>query len=160
MDTGEMPRPTQTADIRRRSVSKQAQQSLPGFRMIPRGVRLSAGKSWASFRASNTEEKNGKLVSTKSAQIGCFPARSVEVSAAGDTMADTNNPNANKPSGAHDRFRREGKHSIPWEFIDRTAPVFVHAPSGAGEQLATNGQSTAMFDLTGTLRNRFIRVGV
>src|SRR2546426_697838 len=158
MDTGEMPRPTQTAAIRRRSVSKQAQQSLPGFRMIPRGVRLSAGESWASFRASNTEEKNGKLVSTKSAQIGCFPARSVDVSAAGDTVAETNKPRANKPSGAHDRFRREGRHSIPWEFIDRTTPVFVHAPSGDGEQ--TCQASTATFNHTGTLRNRFIRVGL
>src|SRR2546422_1839522 len=113
MDTGEMPRPTQTADIRRRSVSKQAQQSLPGFRMIPRGVRLSAGESWASFRASNTEEKNGKLVSTKSAQIGCFPARSVEGSAAGDTVVDTNKPTANKHIRVRDRFRQDMKHSIP-----------------------------------------------
>src|SRR6058998_2589961 len=94
-----MPWPTQTADIRRRSVSKQAQQSSPRFRMIPRGVRLSAVNSWPSFRASNTEEKNGKLVSTNSAQA----ARSggfADGSAAGDIMADTNNPMAKKHTAA------------------------------------------------------------
>src|SRR5437870_8497116 len=94
-----MPRPTQTADMRRRSVSKQAQQSSPKFRMIPRGVRLSAGNSWPSFRASNTEEKNGKLVSTKSAQAACSGGFA-DGSAAGDIMADTNNPMAKKHTGA------------------------------------------------------------
>src|SRR5947207_11343615 len=85
-----MPWPTQTADMRRRSVSKQAQQSLPRFSMIPRGVRLSPGNSGPSFRASNTEEKNGKLVSTKSAQTACSTGFAVGP-AAEDTVADMNN---------------------------------------------------------------------
>src|SRR6266516_4717986 len=112
MDTGETPWPTQTADMRRRSVSKQAQQSLPRFRMIPRGVRLSAGNSWPSFRASNTEEKNGKLVSTKSAQGACGGG----FAAAGDLMADTNNPTAKKHTRAGDRFRHNGRGEAPFVF--------------------------------------------
>ena len=84
--------------MRRSSVSKQAQQSVPGFRMIPRGVRLSEGNSRPSFRASNTEEKNGKLVSTKSAQAACSGGFTVG-SAAGDVMTDTNNPPAKKHTG-------------------------------------------------------------
>src|SRR5881396_1880832 len=93
-----MPWPTQRADMRRRSVSKQAQQSFPKFRMIPRGVRLSAGNSWPGFRASSTEEKNGKLVSTKSAQVACSRGFA-DGSAAGDIMADTYNPMAKKHTG-------------------------------------------------------------
>src|SRR5947207_193581 len=94
-----MPSPTQTADMRRRSVSKQAQQPIPRFRIIPRGVRLSAGNPWPSFRASNTEEKNGKLVSTKSAQLDCS-GRSTDIPAAGDRRAETNNPLAVTHTGA------------------------------------------------------------
>src|SRR6266487_1603757 len=116
MDTGETPWPTQTADRRRRSVSKQAQQSFPRFRMIPRGVRLSAGNSWPSFRASNTEEKNGKLVSTKSAQLACSEGRA-DRSAAGDLMADTNNSIAKKHTGAR-------HHASPLQNRFSMAPVW------------------------------------
>src|SRR6266516_6427004 len=115
MDTGETPWPTQTADMRRRSVSKQAQQSLPRFRIIPRGVRLSAGNSWPSFRASNTEEKNGKLVSTKSAQVDCSGG-SADGSAAGDRVAETNNPTAKKLTRARDGFRHNGRGEAPFAF--------------------------------------------
>src|ERR1043166_335749 len=94
-----MPRPTQMADIRKRSVSKQAQQSLPRFNMIPRGVRLSAAQSPPGFRVSRAEEKKGKFVSTKSAQIGCVGAGSVEGAAAKDTMADASQPTAKIQNG-------------------------------------------------------------
>src|SRR5687767_4890026 len=55
--------------MRRRSVSKQAQRLLPRFRMRPRGVRLSLGKSLPTSRASSTEEKKGKFGSTHSAHL-------------------------------------------------------------------------------------------
>src|SRR5437867_13436266 len=103
-----MPWPTQTADMRRRSVSKQAQQSLPRFRMIPRGVRLSAGNSWPSFRASNTEEKNGKLVSTKSAKVTCGEG-SPEGRAAEANRRATNNPRAMKHTVARGGLRQDGR---------------------------------------------------
>src|SRR4051812_25929056 len=54
------------AETRSKSGSKQAQHSFPRFRTIPRGVRLSAGNPFPSFRPSRTDEKNGKFVSTKS----------------------------------------------------------------------------------------------
>src|SRR6266540_478072 len=116
-----MPGPTQTADMRRRSVSKQAQQSLPRFRMIPRGVRLSGGNSWPSFRASNTEEKNGKLVSTKSAQVACGGGFADD-SAAGDMKADTDNPTAKKHTRARDRFRPDGRGEPPFVFPHALGP--------------------------------------
>src|SRR3954463_8761293 len=65
METGETPLPTQSADIRNRSVSKQAQQSFPRLRMMPRGVRLLDANASPFCRASSTEEKNGKSGSTK-----------------------------------------------------------------------------------------------
>src|SRR5947208_7861092 len=132
MDTGEMPWPTQTADIRSRSMSKQAQHSLPRFRMFPRGVRLSAGKSRPNLRPYNTEEKNGKLVSTKSAQIGWFPTGFVEGSAARDAIVDTNKPMAKKHTGTWDRFRVERKQSIPSArslvFLEERQPMRLAVP--------------------------------
>src|SRR6185503_5447355 len=68
MPAGVTPLPSHTSDIRSNSVSKQAQQSLPRFRMRPLGVRLFAGQSFPSSRASRTDEKKGKPGSTKSAQ--------------------------------------------------------------------------------------------
>src|SRR6266566_3510644 len=70
MDTGVTPLPVHIADIRSRSVSKHAQHSWPKFRIMPRGVRLSAGSPRPVVRASSTEEKNGKSASTNSAQVG------------------------------------------------------------------------------------------
>src|SRR5216117_3811394 len=94
-----MPWPTQTADRRRRSVSKQAQQSFPKSSTIPRGVRLLADNSGPCFRASSTEEKNGKLVSTKSAQAARSEG-SADGSAAGEMMTDNNNPTTTKQTEA------------------------------------------------------------
>ena len=71
MEAGVSPLPLQIAEMRNRSVSKQAQHPFPKFKRIPRGVRLLLGKPSPSFRASNTDEKNGKLVSTKSAHEAC-----------------------------------------------------------------------------------------
>src|SRR6266550_742659 len=68
MLTGVTPCPSQMTDIRSNSVSKQAQQSFPGFRIKPRGVRLFVGQPAPNSRASSTEEKNGKSGSTNSAQ--------------------------------------------------------------------------------------------
>src|SRR5256885_15857275 len=116
-----MPWPTQTADMRRRSVSKQAQQSLPRFRMIPRGVRLTAGNSWPSFRASNTEEKNGKLVSTKSAQVTCCGGFA-DGSAAGDILAGINNRTAKKHTRARGRFRHAGRRETAFRLAHALGP--------------------------------------
>src|SRR6266568_4602876 len=69
MLTGVTPFPSQMTDIRSNSVSKQAQQSFPGFRISPRGVRLFVGQPSPKSRASSTEEKNGKSGSTNSAQV-------------------------------------------------------------------------------------------
>src|SRR5437016_1150590 len=65
----ERPLPSQITDMRSNSVSKQAQQPLLRFRIMPRGVRLSAGQSVPRLRASKTEEKNGKFDSTKGAHV-------------------------------------------------------------------------------------------
>src|SRR5688500_2758188 len=67
---GETPGPRQTAETRSRSGSKQAQQSWPRFRMMPRGVRLLDGRVVPALRASRTEEKNGKSGSTHEASGG------------------------------------------------------------------------------------------
>src|SRR4051794_3251394 len=68
MLAGVTPLPVQIAESRSNSVSKQVQQSLPKFKISPRGVRLFVGKSLPNWRASRTEEKKGKSRSTKSAQ--------------------------------------------------------------------------------------------
>jgi len=84
--------------------------------MIPRGVRLSEGKSSPGLRASDTEEKKGKLVSTKSAQLACSEGRA-DGSAAGDLMADTNNSIAKKHTGAR-------HHASPLQNRFSMAPVW------------------------------------
>src|SRR5258708_37614213 len=86
------------ADIRSRSMSKQAQQSFPRFRTIPRGVRLSVGNPSPSFRASSTEEKKGKLVSTKSAHFASPAAASGAVPAgfAANSAIDARNQGGGK----------------------------------------------------------------
>src|SRR5258708_2054496 len=66
MDAAETPLPAHRADILRRSRSKQAQQSFPRFKTMPRGVILLVGNPWPRRRASNADEKNGKLGSTNS----------------------------------------------------------------------------------------------
>src|SRR5436853_7934314 len=71
MAAGVIPAPSQIADIRNRSTSKQAQQPLLRFRIRPRGVRLLVGQAGPRLRASSTEEKKGKLDSTKGAQLFC-----------------------------------------------------------------------------------------
>src|ERR1041385_1986473 len=76
IETAVTPLPTHIADIRSRSGSKHAQQSLPRLRISPRGVRLFVGIPLPSGRASSVEEKNGKLVSTKSAHVARLEARS------------------------------------------------------------------------------------
>src|SRR6266581_3040042 len=96
------------ADIRSRSMSKQAQQSFPRFRTIPRGVRLSAGNPSPSFRASSTEEKKGKLVSTKSAHAACPGAASGAIpagSAAKAAMAASNQARASQRAQALEQWR-------------------------------------------------------
>src|SRR2546425_6495272 len=100
------------ADIRSRSMAKQAQQSFPRFRTIPRGVRLSAGKPSPSFRASSTEEKKGKLVSTKSAHLACPGAASGAIpagSAAKAAMAARNQARANQRALTLARWRSDAR---------------------------------------------------
>src|SRR5678815_5209559 len=94
-----MPSPVQIADIRSRSVSKQAQHWSPKLRTIPRGVRLSLGNPSPRFRASNTDVKNEKLVSTKSAHAPGAPLASSAlpgVSATNEEPARRNNPRVSK----------------------------------------------------------------
>ena len=64
--------PLQIAETRSRSVSKQAHLPRPRFRMSPRGVRLLSGEATPETRASNTEEKKGKVGSTHGAQAAAF----------------------------------------------------------------------------------------
>src|ERR1051326_3177177 len=65
MESGVTPSPDQMADMRSKSTSKHAQHRWPRFRMKPRGVRLLTGQPAPRLRASSTDEKNGKFVSTK-----------------------------------------------------------------------------------------------
>src|SRR4051794_21195722 len=64
-----IPSPCQMPDMRSNSVSKQAQQSFPRFRRIPRGVRLFVGQPFPSFVASSEELKNGKFGSANGDQL-------------------------------------------------------------------------------------------
>src|SRR4030095_3716853 len=56
------------ADTRNSSVSKHAQQSLPRFRTIPRGVISLGFDLGSTSRRSSVDEKNGKSGSTHGAQ--------------------------------------------------------------------------------------------
>src|SRR6266566_340370 len=104
MDTGVTPLPVHIADIRSRSVSKHAQQSWPKFRIMPRGVRLSAGSPRPVVRASSTEEKNGKSASTNSAHVAS--PRSPPVAGPDGSAAEAATANRYNTKGRHSALER------------------------------------------------------
>ena len=102
MLTGVTPCPSQRTDIRSNSVSKHAQQSFPGFRISPRGVRLFVGQPSPNSRASRTEEKNGKSGSTNSAPSADPGLASTTPAGALVFIETTSKINNNAASRAHD----------------------------------------------------------